>query len=181
MSESIVMFNDDESAKYVNNIAGWVSRQGLYFGDGPDDERSARYAGCTHVECRDCGTPTKKECLICDNCQLKRSISRYEAMPKIEWDGNAMIYSEANDKYYSSPDEATNDLHENQSMGDLRLIICEPNYARQLDYDFFFDELPDDGYIPGDIEEAIDSFNKAIKGIILSWSPGKHSLRLSEE
>jgi hypothetical protein len=63
---------------------------------------------------------------------------------------------------------------------DLRLIVCEPNYVREIDNDYFFDELAEDGYIPGEVEEAMDAFNKAVAGIVLSWSPGSKALKLPE-
>ena len=49
MNEQIVMRDSPESAQYRTDLKGWVSRDGFYFGDGPQGERTARYAGCTHA------------------------------------------------------------------------------------------------------------------------------------
>lgn len=43
MSEQIVMRDSPEAAQYRTDLKGWVSRDGFYFGDGPQGERTARY------------------------------------------------------------------------------------------------------------------------------------------
>lgn len=97
-------------------------------------------------------------------------------MPTVEWDGVAMIYSDSRDKYYSSPDDAYDDIEEDGDISEMRLIVCVPNYVRPLEGDYCCDEMSEDGDIPNAVEEAIDAFNKAVEGIILSWSPGKFRL-----
>src|SRR5574337_290529 len=132
---------------------------------------TARYAGCTHVPCDRCGTPTPKGYTQCRGCRDLTYIAKYEAMPRAEWDGEAMLYSEARDQYYSTPDDAAEDLEEAQTLADLRLVICEPNHVRQLEPDYCCDELA----------EAMEAFNSAVAGIVLSWSPGKKALALPDE
>ena len=68
-----------------------------------------------------------------------------------------------------------------QTLADLRLVICEPNYVRQLEPDYCCDELPDDGDVPDEVAEAMEAFNTAVAGIVLSWSPGKKALALPDE
>src|SRR5574337_1185207 len=136
MSEQIVMRDSPDAAQYRTDLKGWVSRDGFYFGDGPTGERTARYAGCTHVPCDRCGTPTPKGYTQCRGCRDLTYIAKYEAMPRAEWDGEAMLYSEARDQYYSTPDE---------------------------------------------VAEAMEAFNRAVSGIVLSWSPGKTALALPDE
>ena len=180
MSNEIVMIDSPEAAQYRTDIKGWVSRHGHYFGDGPNSEKTARYAGCTHTECSRCGAPTRKGYATCSACRESTCIAQYESMPRAEWDGKAMIYSDARDRYYNSPDDAADDLEDGETMADLRLMICEPNYVRQIDQDFCYDELPEDGDIPDEVAAAIDEFNRAVSGIVLSWSPGKFALAVPE-
>ena len=142
MSKEIVMSDSPEAAQYRTDLKGWVSRGGFYFGDGPQGERTARYSGCTHVPCSQCGTPTPKGYTMCRDCRDSAYIAKYEAMPRAEWDGKAMVYSEARDRYYNRPDDAADDLEDGETLADMRLVICTPNYARQIEPDFFCDDLP---------------------------------------
>jgi len=178
----IIMFGSNEAAKHVTNISGWVSRNGIFYGDGPAGESAARYGGCTHRECNQCGSPIEKHKLICDKCSQKSYIEKYNAMPRAEWDGVGLLYSDANDKYYVDLDEAECDIDDGRTIADLRLIICKPNYARQLDSDFFCDDMPDgDDDLPQKLQAAIDAFNEAVEGIVLSWSPGKFALAVDQQ
>jgi len=79
-TKEMVMFNSDQAAQFRTNLSGWVSRNGRYFGN---DERAARYDGCTHTICEDCGNPVDRGYLICQECREKRDKSKYDAMPKV--------------------------------------------------------------------------------------------------
>lgn len=108
-------------------------------------------------------------------------MERYEAMLCAEWDGKAMLYSDSRDEYYSDTEAAHDDLEDGESIEDLRLVICEPNYARQIDKDFFCDEMTEDGDLPHEVINAMSAFNKAISGIVLSWFPGRRRLKITEQ
>lgn len=71
-TEKVVMSDSTEAAQLVT-ITGWVSRTGIFYGN---DERIARYAGCTHRPCEteDCGKPTEKTYIYCDDCRHKRDV-----------------------------------------------------------------------------------------------------------
>ena len=181
MSDEIVMPDSEDAAQYRTGIKGWVSRHGIYYGDGPQSEQAARYAGCTHVQCSQCSAPTPKPYTKCGDCRALAEAARYEAMPRAEWDGKAMLYSEARDQYYSTPDDAAEDLEDDQTLADLRLVICEPNCVRQIKPDYCCDDLPEDGDVPDEVAEAMEAFNEAVAGIVLSWSPGKTALALPDE
>jgi len=167
----IVMFNSDEAAHLRTGISGWVSRDGRFFGN---DERAARYDGCTHTICEDCGNPVEKGWLICEPCRNKRDIAKFEAMPKEVWNEEGGLYSDSADKYFWSWEEV-DDYCENEGIKeeDLRLVICVPNYPRLLEEDYFCNELPEDGELPDDIVKAMEAFNKSLKeSAPLSWYPG---------
>jgi hypothetical protein len=177
--EPMVLFDSDEAAHLQTGISGWVSRHGRFMGN---DERAARYDGCTHRRCEDCGNPCEKGWLVCNECREKRDIARYNAMPKEEWDGKGMIYSAAADKYFSDLDEAEEFLEDDGgTMESLRLIICEPQYLPFLSYDYGCDELPEDGELPDAVVQAIEDFNKVIKETgAVSWIPSKKAVKLEE-
>jgi len=171
----VVLFDSDEAAHFQTGLSGWVSRQGHYWGN---DERAARYDGCTHTRCEDCNEPIDRGRLICPKCHEIRQIKRYTAMPKDEWNGEGMLYSDAADKYFQDWDEVEEFIEDDGgTIESLRLIICKPNYLPQLDYDYGCDELAEDGELPDSVEQAIEDFNKVIKAAgPVSWSPGKKAV-----
>ena len=180
--EQVVLIDSPEAAHHRTGIRGWVSRRGNYFGEGANGEGLARYDGCTHVPCRQCGKPVEKSWTACDDCRNLAEIARYEAMPRAEWDGKAMLYSQANDKFYETPDDAAEDLDDaDDELSGLRLVICRPVYARQIESDYFSDDMAEDQELPGAIIDAMDAFNKAVAGIIVSWEPGKTALAMTED
>jgi hypothetical protein len=165
-----IRYDSHEAAQRVT-VTGWRSRAGLFFGD---DEGAARYAGCTHRPCRDCGDLTLKHRLYCDACCTKLEIARYEALPKQPWDGTTPLCLFGGDEYFFDADAVTDYCHEHDiAPEDLRLVLCEPNYPREIvPEDICSDDCDD---IPGYILEAIDAFNVAIcaRREPLSWSSGK--------
>lgn len=179
MNTEIVAFDSELAAKYHTGLSGWVSRNGFYFGDGPHSERDARYNGCTHTFCRECNALVEKGLIRCKSCFDKLEIANYKAMPRKQWDGKTMLYSRARDLYYDSPEDAVKDLQEGDTLDCLRLVLCRPNYATPLESDYFCDDLPEGGCVPDALAEAIDAFNKAASGIILSLSPGEFALDTS--
>lgn len=175
---AIIPYDQPDLVKRVT-VAGWVSTDGRFYGD---DENLARWASCTHIRCA-CGALVKKCWTACDACRLKSNIERYNRMPKIEWDGSTMLYSDAADRYFQDYDEIVDyllDCAEDNSqttVADLRLIVCEPNTAQQIDgNDHFSDDLPEDGEISAELEAAFDALNEVLrKEPPLSWSPGKYA------
>ena len=170
-----VLYSSDNAAKFVTGIEGWVDRQGRFWGK---DEHMARYAGCTHIGCKDCGKPIPvRGYTICGECRNKKSIEKYNAMPRMAWDGVTPIYSEAADEYFFGEDGLRDHIEEyGCSIESLRLVICEPNCFREIDSDYFCDELPEDGELPDDLTEALNALNEVIRSLPpASWSPGKHA------
>lgn len=173
-----MILEDSPEAAQIKTVTGWVSRAGRFWGN---DERMARFDGCTHRKCDKCGTINEIRS-YCRTCYEASQRSRYEAMPRAAWDSVSMLYSDECDRYFEDLDEVYDYLAAEDSsviLDDLRLIICKPNHARPLTEDLWGDDLPDEGCdeIPHWLEEAIGAFNKAIEGMPpLSWSPGKTAL-----
>lgn len=71
--------------------------------------------------------------------------------------------------------------YEECSVEGLRLIICIPNYLKPLEDDFFCEDMAEDGELPQDVIEALNSLNEVIsKQEPISWSPGKYAADISE-
>jgi hypothetical protein len=174
----IVLFNSDKSAKLQTGITGWVSRHGRFFGS---DERAARYDGCTHRACEDCGSPVERGRLVCETCSALRDVARYNTMPKGTWDGKGMVYSVTHDRYFSSWDEVEQFCEDEEiPTKALHLVICEPQHLHLLDpLDYGVDEMAEDGELPDKVITAIEAFNDVIKETPpVSWTPGKFAVIL---
>lgn len=170
MNTKTVVMRDSPEAAQLKTVTGWVSRSGQFFGN---DERTARWAGCTHETCEGCGSLIERGC--CNACREKRDLERWEKAEREPWDGNTPLYSDALDEYlfYKDPEELAED--EDLAVDDLRLYICSPQYGRSIDTDYFQDELPEDGEVPDVILEAMEKLNAAIKAAgPLSWIPGEY-------
>lgn len=165
------MFDSQEAAS-KRTAEVWVSRHGKIW----SDERAARWDGCTHVACSECGHPVEKVWLKCQKCRDKADMQRFLAMPEADWDGKAMIYSGLTDEYFSSPDEAIEQWEGNgHAEEEMRLVICEPVYASELVSEYWVDDLPgEERETPDWLNELINQFNEGLHGKPeLSWEPGK--------
>lgn len=177
--EKVVMMDEPGLTERVT-VDGWRGERGVVY----NDERTARYSLCTHVHCSLCGAPTPKHYTKCGGCRDLADREKYDAMPKKAWDGVAMLYSKARDEYFQTLEDAEDcvEVAEGETLDDLMLVICEPNYARRLELDYFCDELAEDDEGPSELHEAIDAFNAIVeKAPPLSWSPGKNALLIESE
>lgn len=180
MIDKIIMYDSPEAATHVTGISGWVSADGRYFGDNED---AARYAGCTHVRCAECHNPTGKGWTLCDVCRDKADVKRYNQRPRVKWDGNVPLYSEELDEWFDdmcAVQDRLDELEERLSIADLRLVMGKPVYATPLEPDYFECNLPDDGYLPEQLLAAVEAFNEAVRGVVLSWDPGKYAMEDEE-
>ncbi|OQA34014.1 MAG: hypothetical protein BWY57_00811 [Betaproteobacteria bacterium ADurb.Bin341] len=178
MSENKVIHYDSSEAASIKTVTGWVSSCGRFWGD---DEHMARYDGCTHVSCKKCGTSIPvRGVAICDACRAVIDAEKWAAMPLAEWNGTDPLYSEVIDQYTSDVGQINDYCAENGiSIEDLRLVICTPNFANEIDAnEHFCDDLPEDSEVPADLEAAVNALNAVIRSmresaVALSWSPGK--------
>lgn len=169
--KEIILPEDDRAAK-LTTVKGWVSRSGRFWGN---DERMARWEGSTHKKC-ECGQLMGRDYTRCHECQDKKSIEAYYKMPFKEWDGKVALYDDASDRYFFD-EESVREYHEDEGLElkDARLIICEPNYLRTIEYDYWDDCLPEDGDLPEELVELVEKVNEYCrKSKPISWSPGKY-------
>lgn len=96
---------------------------------------------------------------------------QYESLPVMDWDGTSLLYSDVNDRFYNDLEEAESDLDEDQTLHDLQLLICKPEYVPELDSSYCELIMPDNDELPVEVLDAMDAFNKAVDGIVVSWSP----------
>ena len=171
MDSEQILNTSSDAARFVTGIEGWVDRNDRFWGT---DEHAARWSGCTHIVCPKCGKPTPKSYTICEECREKKAIERYGAKERREWDGKTPLYSEAAEKYFFDEDSLWDHLETHGgSEQSLRLVICEPHRLRQVDEDYFYDDLPEDGDIPDEVANALKDLNRVIcDQDPVSWSPG---------
>lgn len=168
--ETIVMFDSSEAATF-RTVEGWVSRDGLFFGK---DENTARYSGCTHRTCRECGAVVPKSRLVCDPCSDAKHLAKYLTFPVVEW-LEGMAYDFFTDEWFSDEDAVLDHYEENDlDIAKAQLVASEPVYAREVDpMDIYEGDLPEDGEIPSDVAVAFATLNETLKAarVVLCWRP----------
>lgn len=174
MKEKKIFYASDEAAQFKTGISGWVSSDGRFFGD---NEHLARYCGCTHKNCDKCGA----EILVnsyCHHCHEKSRIEKFKSYELVEWDGEQPFAIFDTDEYFFDFDSFADYVTDNElNQNDLQLVLCEPNYMREVETDYWEDKFPeggDDSCIPDDILSALETLNELIsnKKEILSWYQG---------
>lgn len=181
MTDKKIIFYESEEAASLKTVTGWVSSDGRFFGD---DERIARWNGCTHKTCA-CGRPMTKHWIICDECRAAKDLEKFLAMPE-RVAGAGLVYSNASDTYFNDIDDAIDHAaDEGISLHEMQLIICEPVRMKQIDEDYWADDLAEDFTINDSdpvIAEKLDELNELIESRkpVLSWFPGKYRVSLAD-
>lgn len=177
--EKIILYDSSEAAQ-LKDLKLWVSAKGHVY----NDEHLARWDGCTHKKC-ECGRGlVEKSWIACELCKSEKDHQRYLDLPLIEWDGKTPLCDDLSDTYFFDEGEIADYCEANEiKEEDLRLLICEPQYAYKLDAeDIYQDLLPEDGEVPDEIKSAFDELNKRIAAYKqpLSWIPGKGRVLLKD-
>lgn len=172
--DKVVLYDSPEAASFVT-VTGWMSRNGIFYGD---DERTARWYGCTHIPCEQCKEPTRKGYSICDKCRGVEERERYEKLERRPWtEGPVAIYRD--DHYFWDDDDILEYCEEEGINPDrLMLVLCKPCDLPVLDAnDFLKDVLPEDQYCEDKgILEAAAAFNEAVKkATSIFWYPDKYA------
>ncbi len=180
--EKIILAEDDEAAKFVTGLSGWVDKNGVFWGQL---EEMARYASATHKRCEECKTAIiNRGYRCCVDCIEKNDIERYSKLERKVWDGESYLHSDRDDVYFADYDQLNDyiDEHQIENIDSLRLIICEPEHLRELDADYWADDLPEDTELPDSVLSAIETLNAALKDAgIVSWHPGKFAAIIEDK
>jgi len=175
ITQKQIIYDDENAARFVENVKGWVDINNRFFGNNPESEHMARWSSCTHLKC-ECGNLMTKGWTKCDECRTKSGIERYNQLPFKEYDGS-IVYSHYADEYFNDADEIEIYCEdEDVDAKDLRLVFCVPNKFREINSDYWSDILPDDseGELPVKLQQALDSLNKVISELLpASYLPGK--------
>lgn len=174
--EKQILFDDPSSARYLENIKGWVDVNNRYFGYNEDSERLARFSSCTHTRC-ECGKLARKGYIKCGECRELVEIEKYSKLEFKEYDGS-LVYSHSENQYFNNSDEIDDYCFDKEiEPKDLRLVFCEPNYFKQIESDYWSELLPEDtdeDFIPKELQVALDNLNKVIESLPpASYYPGK--------
>lgn len=183
MSKEIVMYNDENAAKFVT-VSGWVSKDGYFYGDNKDSEHLARYKGCTHREC-ECGNIMEKHYLYCQKCRDKKDRERHAKREVVEWDGETFLYDHLTENYFKGVGEIEDYLfeHEDVNKEDMLLVLCEPIFFRSIDEDHWCNDLADDctfeDVASEEVIESIRVLNEELRKCgPVSWGPGSKAVKI---
>lgn len=170
-----VHYASDEAAR-LKTLTGWVSRHGHFYGD---NEHLARWDGCTHQTCA-CGAEMARGYTACPSCRDKTQLARYEALAFKEWDGATPLTLFNDDTYFWDEDGVLDYCEMNGLQpSDLRLVICEPQFAWEVEPDdYLCDILPKDSSVEDvdpELAEAFEALNRVIRERKkpISWSGGE--------
>lgn len=155
---AIVMFNSAEAATYKTDLKGWVSRDGMYFGE---NERTARWSGCTHMICA-CGAVHEKGRTVCRSCEAIKDAKMFLSLPVEKWDGETPTCLFGTDKYFFG-ESLLDYIADQPSDAEIRICKCKPHYLSEMDTDYWYDDLAEDGEVPDDVLTAMEALNAAIK------------------
>ena len=180
--EKIILAEDDEAAKFVTGLSGWVDRHGNFHGKS---EEMARYYSSTHKKCEECKTAIiKRGYRFCDDCREKKDIERYSKLERKVWDGESYLYSYRDDVYFADYNQLNDyiDEREIENIDYLRLVICDPVYFAHINADYWADDLPEDTELPDSVLSVLETLNAALKDAgIVGFYPGKYAAIIEDK
>lgn len=136
----------------------------------------------TQLKCSTCGTNYESNS-FCRVCSDKKQEESYNKKPFKVWDGNEPLVIYQDDTYFFDEDQLKDYIYENdlddEDVKNLRLMICEPNNCREIEEDYFGDEMPEnmdslEEFDKG-LVEKLKEINTYIKTLPpISWSQGMY-------
>jgi hypothetical protein len=153
-TKEVVLYDSPEAASY-QAWEGWVSRDGRFWGA---NEHMARWAGCTHKACPNCGTVNEVSS-SCNRCRDGEMAAKFAAYPVEKWDGETPLCLFGGARYFFGH-EVLDWLADHPE--EVRICKCKPGYLSEIDRSQWAHELPADGDLPAEVEEALAALNAAI-------------------
>lgn len=168
----------EDGAVFREGLSGWCcARCGRYWGSY---EHMARYCCSTDFPCA-CGARTSKGWTTCPSCRSKKQIERFEAAPKIPYDGEPVFVWD-DDKLLFNEDELSEWMYERVTDGvsfeDIRLQEAEPIRHRHFDlHGHLEDSLHEDSGEPDGWQEIEKAVNDWIDNLpTLSWTTSRNAI-----
>lgn len=172
MQGKVIMYDSPEAAT-LKTVTGWVSSNGCFYGD---NEHLARWGGCTHDKC-ECGELKEKHYTLCKECLTAKSREVYLSRPEKDLKDVDVFCLE--DKYFFNVEDFLDYCAaEEIDPETAELEVCEPQYARLIDDDYFSDILPEDMTLD-DCDTELAALIEAVNSYIaqskkpISWIAGK--------
>ena len=169
--QKIILYDSPEAAKpHRLEKDGWATPDGHWY----ENEDIARYHGCTHKRC-ECGGIMSKGYTKCEKCREKIESEAYLKLEFKEWDGKTPLAIYQSDEYFFDEDQLFDYCEENEiTSSELQLVICRPNYLRQLDYDLWCDDLGEEQELPEELASMITQINEYCETHSINWIPSEY-------
>lgn len=150
-----ILITDDNSATYVTNLKGWVSSNGIFFGE---DEELARYNGSTHRHCsnKNCGEIVEKYKSYCNECAHDNYIKKFNNLPIVDYKNETckVIFSDLLEEYFSDESYLYDRISEYCIENNINKDIFDETIFRlQPCYEIKLTEIQEDDIL------AVDSFS----------------------
>lgn len=167
-------FYETNSGAEHKTVKGWFDTNGRFWGE---NEHMAKVCSATHKHCDNCGAEIGIKG-HCQPCREQNRTNEFKSYPVLAWDGVTPIAIFDTDEYFFDTQSFLDYLEsEDIKAQDLELVLCTPNYMRQIDTDYWEDDLPDSdaSFIPAEVKKLLDELNEVIgfENHVLSWSQSK--------
>lgn len=170
MEKEIILPENVELVEEIKTL--YKDKDGKYY----LSKEGAQEKLATHFKCK-CGNGIRKKYrLFCDACEPPK-----EKPPVKEWDGKSMLYVSEFDQYFNEVEEIEEYCEDEETdKHDLTIYICEGNYLREVNEDYWEDVFAEDGELPKEIQAKLNELNEAIENYKkpMSWSPSKYIAKL---
>ena len=178
--EKTILPDSPEAATFRTDVKGWVSRRGQFYGTDVNAERLARDHGATHWACRECGSAIERYRSVCGACSDRLAEKRYSARETIHWSEETPVYSEVTDEFFNDKSELDDYCEEHACTPEsLRLLICRQVALREMDENYWLDDLPDGTLLPREVSRALDALNAVLRNTTgIGFEPTKYAAKI---
>jgi len=164
--EKIILYDSPEAARLLTpedliETPLWIGGRGIHAIITPN-ESTARYAGCTHKTCPETGEVFEKGYSHGPTVRARREWERYNNLRQVEVTEDTVFSFYDGGEVYDGEDELFEALvyREAESIG--MVTVGVPIDFRELDEDYWEDDLPEDYEFSPKVYDLIRQLNAAI-------------------
>jgi hypothetical protein len=160
--EEIFIKGENDGAVFKEDISGWVSRNGRFYGK---DEKLARYDGSTHSRC-ECGSLITKSWICCEGCRAQKRKERYNSLPLNEsFAGDTPCADFDGDEYFFDQSSLFDYMFENDLTPEMMMLVdLKDAKLRTVDDDYFLEDGPEEvDVLPANVAQKLEELNQAIR------------------